>query len=91
MKIVNSGDIAQFIAHTFDPGVDYTAGKYVWYNGELYRFNTAHSAGAWTGTDASQYTATDEYSLIQSNLTTLNAFAANVATVAETKAFLGIT
>ena len=70
MKIVNSGDIAQFIAHTFDPGVDYTAGKYVWYNGELYRFNVAHPAGPWIGTDAARYTATDELPLIQQVLGT---------------------
>lgn len=84
-------DAFNAIAHTFGPGVDYTAGKYVWYNGELYRFSVDHPAGAWIGTDAARYTATDEFPLIQSNLATLNSFAASVATVAETKTFLGIT
>lgn len=78
------------IAHTFSPSASYTAGKYVWYNGELYRFSVDHPAGAWIGTDAARYTATDEFPLIQSNLATLNAFAANVATVAEAKTYLGI-
>ena len=63
-------DAFNAIAHTFDPGVDYTAGKYVWYNGELYRFNVAHPAGAWIGTDAARYTATDEFLLIQQALDT---------------------
>ena len=84
-------DAFNAIAHTFDPTMDYAAGKYVWYNGELYRFSVDHPAGAWIGTDAARYTATDEFPLIQSNLATLNSFAASVATVAETKTFLGIT
>lgn len=71
-------DAFNAIAHTFDPGVDYTAGKYVWYNGELYRFNAAHPAGAWIGTDAVRYTATDEFPLIQQALGT-KADAAEVA------------
>lgn len=63
-------DAFNAIAHTFDPGADYTAGKYVWYNGELYRFSIAHPAGAWIGTDAARYTATDELPLIQQALGT---------------------
>lgn len=83
-------DAFNAIAHTFSTSTAYTAGQYVWYEGELYRFNAAHPAGAWIGTDASRYTATDELPLIQANLTTLNSFAASVATVAETKTYLGI-
>lgn len=58
------------IAHTFSTSTAYTAGQYVWYEGELYRFNTAHPAGTWIGTDAARYTATDELPLIQQALGT---------------------
>lgn len=77
-------DAFNAIAHTFDPGVDYTAGKYVWYSGELYRFNVAHPAGAWIGTDAARYTATDELPLIQQALGTK----ADAAEVADLKSAL---
>lgn len=56
------------VAHTFSSSTAYTAGQYVWYEGELYRFNAAHPAGAWIGTDAARYTATDEFPLIQQAL-----------------------
>ena len=71
-------DAFNAITHMFDPTMDYAAGKYVWYNGELYRFNAAHPAGAWIGTDASRYTTTDEFPLIQQALGT-KADAAEVA------------
>lgn len=74
-------DAFNAIAHTFDSGVDYTAGKYVWYNGELYRFNVAHPAGTWIGTDAARYTATDELPLIEQALGTK----ADATEVAEVK------
>jgi hypothetical protein len=66
------------VAHTFSASTTYTAGKYVWYNGELYRFNVNHPAGAWIGTDAARYTATDEFPMIQQALGT-KAGAADVA------------
>ena len=77
-------DAFNAIAHTFDHGVDYTAGKYVWYNGELYRFNVYHPAGTWIGTDAARYTATDEFPLIQQAL----GAKADAAEVAELKSAL---
>jgi hypothetical protein len=40
------------IAPTFSTSTNYAAGAYVYYNGTLYRFTTAHAAGSWTGTDA---------------------------------------
>lgn len=72
------------IAHTFSTSTAYTAGQYVWYNGELYRFNAAHPAGAWIGTDAARYTATDELPLIQQALGTK----ADAAEVADLKSAL---
>lgn len=42
------------IAPTFGTSTAYPAGAYVYYNGTLYRFTTAHAAGSWTGTDVVQ-------------------------------------
>ena len=39
------------IAPNFSGTTDYVAGEYVWYDGTLYRFTTAHSAGSWSGAD----------------------------------------
>ena len=40
------------VANIFDTSTNYLAGKYIWYNGTLYRFTSDHAAGNWTGTDA---------------------------------------
>lgn len=40
-------DLLATIAPTFSTGTAYAAGQYVWYDGTLYRFTTAHSAGNW--------------------------------------------
>lgn len=40
------------MAPNFSATTAYPAGAYVYYNGTLYRFTTAHAAGSWTGTDA---------------------------------------
>jgi hypothetical protein len=47
------------IAPTFSTSTAYPAGAYVYYNGTLYRFTTAHAAGSWTGTDAQTAKVTD--------------------------------
>ena len=38
-------------APEFDPAIDYPSGYHVTYGGDLYRFTSAHPAGAWTGND----------------------------------------
>ena len=45
-------DLMAAVAPTFSTDTAYPAGRYVWYDGKLYRFTAAHAAGAWTGTDA---------------------------------------
>ena len=40
------------IADDFSTSQSYAIGDYTYYNGSLYRFTAAHSAGAWVGTDA---------------------------------------
>lgn len=45
-------DLLAAIAPTFSSSTAYTAGQFVWYDGDLYRFTADHAAGSWTGTDA---------------------------------------
>ena len=40
-------DLMGAVAPTFSTGTAYAAGQYVWYDGDLYCFTAAHSAGAW--------------------------------------------
>ena len=48
------------IAHDFDPTASYNRNDYVIYQGTLYRFTAAHSAGAWIGSDVTAVTVGDE-------------------------------
>lgn len=47
-----NGDENAGKAKTFSQSDTYSAGDIVTYNKKLYKFDIAHSAGAWTGTDA---------------------------------------
>lgn len=49
------------LAPTFDATVAYAQNDYVNYNGDIYRFTSAHSAGAWIGSDATQIVITTEF------------------------------
>lgn len=44
------------IAPVFSDSSDYAEGDIVMYQGTLYRFSADHTAGEWTGTDATQIT-----------------------------------
>ena len=44
------------VAPIFDAAAAYAAGAYCNYNGQLYQFDEAHAAGAWTGEDATAVT-----------------------------------
>ena len=57
MAALDSDDI---IAPDFDATAAYSSGDYVIYNGSLYRFTSSHSAGAWSGTDATAVTIDGE-------------------------------
>jgi hypothetical protein len=54
------------VAPTFSASKNYTAGRYVWNSGNLYRFTADHAAGSWTGTDAVQVVVTDEIANLKS-------------------------
>lgn len=45
-------DLIHTIVDEFSTSVSYIAGKYVRYNGDIYRFTQSHANGAWTGADA---------------------------------------
>lgn len=48
------------LAEAFSESTAYAAGDYAVYGGKLYRFTTAHAAGAWVGTDAEEATLTED-------------------------------
>lgn len=51
--------VAAMIADKFSAATNYAAGDVVYYEHVLYRFTTAHSAGAWDGTDVDDLTVDD--------------------------------
>ena len=53
------GSLICSIAPIFDTTAAYAAGKYCNYNGQLYRFDEAHAAGSWTGSDATAVTLSE--------------------------------
>lgn len=50
------------IAEDFSASKAYAAGDYCYYNGTLYKFKTAHAAGAWTTTDVEEAKLADDVS-----------------------------
>lgn len=60
------------IAPVFDATKAYNVGDYVIYtDGKLYRFTTAHAAGAWTGSDAVEVKLSSEVGELKSDITPL--------------------
>jgi hypothetical protein len=55
------------IAPEFDTSTSYTAGSYVYKNGVLYRFTSAHT-GTWTGTDVEVVTVGGEVTDLKADL-----------------------
>lgn len=62
-------DLLATIAPTFSASTAYAAGQYVWYDGTLYRFTAAHSAGSWAGTDATAAVIGTDLSDLKSAIT----------------------
>lgn len=44
------------LADTFSTATNYAVGDYVSYEGKIYKFTSAHNAGAWTGSDVAEVT-----------------------------------
>ena len=49
------------LAADFSTSVNYVQGDYVNYNGDIYRFTSNHTAGAWIGSDATRIIVTTEF------------------------------
>lgn len=60
--------VPAIIAPTFSPSTPYTAGRYVYHNGALYRFTDDHAAGAWIGSDATSVQLAPEVADLKSAL-----------------------
>ena len=58
------------IASEFSDSVSYAGGDLVAYDNHPYKFTSAHPAGAWLGTDATQITVEDELKSISSSFNT---------------------
>ena len=54
-------------AEAFSATGTYAAGDFVTYSGGLYRFTTAHAAGAWTGTDVEEIGEQDDTDFLKVN------------------------
>lgn len=56
------------IAPAFSTSVAYAVGDIVSYNGKIYRFTTAHSAGAWNSSQVTQTSLSSDAYLVQSGI-----------------------
>ena len=56
------------VADTFSTAVSYAVGDVVLYDGDLYRFTSAHSAGAWDSSDVTAVSVTDLLDILQTNI-----------------------
>ena len=72
---MNNATCRDGIASEFSPSTPYAKGKWVWHNGVLYEFTSAHAAGAWTGTDVTSVVIGDEVNELKSAITETNRYA----------------
>ena len=77
-KLVNLDRLKEFqtsenaaTASEFSTSKSYAAGAYVYYKGKLYKFKSAHAAGAWTTTDVEEAKLADDVSTLKESLTPL--------------------
>lgn len=71
--VTTNYEIVAEIAPLFNTTTAYAAGDTVIKDGHLYRFNTAHTAGAWIGTDADEITVGEELTSHGADITELKA------------------
>lgn len=60
-----------YVVFPFDQTKSYEAGNCVMYDGKCYQFTTAHSAGAWTGSDVVEIVVADEIQRLKNIINTL--------------------
>lgn len=61
-------DTEGMIADAFDSTTAYSVGDYVTYEHRLYRFTSAHSAGAWNSAEVTEVSLSDQVSTNQTNI-----------------------
>jgi len=78
-KLVNLDRLKEFqtsenasTASEFSTSKSYAAGAYVYYKGKLYKFKSAHAAGAWTTTDVEEAKLADDVSGLKSAIIEIN-------------------
>lgn len=59
------GVLESAIAPAFSTSASYSAGDYVLYNDEIYKFTANHAAGAWTGSDATKTTVAAVFATLE--------------------------
>lgn len=71
-KLVNLDRLKEFqtsenasTSSEFSTSKSYAAGAYVYYKGKLYKFKSAHAAGAWTTTDVEEAKLADDVSSLK--------------------------
>ena len=65
-------DLMAAVAPAFSASSAYSAGAYVWYDGVLYQFSTAHAAGSWTGTDATAAVIANDVAELKSSINVID-------------------
>lgn len=71
--------VSDMIAGEFDATESYAAGDVVVYDGDLYKFDSTHAAGAWTGSDATETTVEALIAAVVSNIASISATVAKLA------------
>lgn len=61
-------DLMAAVAPTFSTSSAYAAGAYVWYDGKLYKFTTAHTAGNWNSAEVTAAVFADDLAELKTNV-----------------------
>ena len=90
IELLPSG-IAQTVSHSIAPAFDttktYAKGDIVSYNGKIYKFTTAHAAGAWNASHVIEINAVDELISEATTLAGAAETAAKDASIAKTATY----
>ena len=72
VEVPTFDEFEDIITSTFSTSTAYAAGDYVIYEGVLYRFNTAHSAGVWDSSQVTLVKVCSEISDLKSAINVIN-------------------
>lgn len=95
-KLVNLDRLKEFqtsenasTALEFSTSKSYAAGAYVYYKGKLYKFKSAHAAGAWTTTDVEEAKLADDVSSLKESLIDRTLYSTTDVSTVFPKAYKG--